>query len=209
MEAIRRFTEEHSGGGLPSTTISRPRGVIFPQRRRTASLEVTVRGPNRREVTYSASSVQSGTAPTQSMLPSPGPQTAATRRALAPPTNVPTSSMQRPPPSLRPPRPAKVGPPHWAIPMATSRHPVKRKKPPVVIQPPRPPRGQRRMEMKPRDPGDLVTFRFRLSWSIPVVLGILQIRKNKNNSRPPLPGRGHQGWALRSFPFGTLRSFPF
>ena len=29
------------------------------------------------------------------------------------------------------------------------------------------------MEVKSRDPGDLVTLRFRLSWSIPMVLGIL------------------------------------
>ena len=107
------------------------------------------------------------------MLPPPGPQTAATRRAVAPPTDVPTASVQRPPPSRRPPRPLKTGPPHWAIPMATSRHPIKRKKPPTVIQPTRPARGQRRTEDKPGSPGDLVTLRFRLSWSIPVVMGIL------------------------------------
>ena len=81
----------------------------MPPRRRAASLEVTVRGPNRREATYSASSVQSRTVPRQSMLPPPGPQTAATRRAVAPPTDVPTASVQRPPPSQRPPRPAKQG----------------------------------------------------------------------------------------------------
>ena len=138
LEAIRRFTEEHSGGGLPSTIIPRPRSVIMPPRRRAASLKVTVRGPNRREVTYSASSAQSGTAPRQSMLPPPGPQTDATHRAVAPPSDVPTASVQRLPPSQRPPRPAKTGPPHWAIPMATSRHLIKRKKPPVVIQPARP-----------------------------------------------------------------------
>ena len=46
LEAIRQFTEEHSGGGQPSTTIPRPRSVIMPPRRRTASLEVTVRGPD-------------------------------------------------------------------------------------------------------------------------------------------------------------------
>ena len=84
LEVIRQFTEEHSGGRLPSTTISRPRSVIMPPRRRPASLEVTIRGPDRREVTYSASSAQSGTAPRQSMLSTPGPQAAATRRAIAP-----------------------------------------------------------------------------------------------------------------------------
>ena len=46
LEVIRRFSEEHSGGRLSSTTTSRPRSVIMPPRRRPASLEVTVRGPD-------------------------------------------------------------------------------------------------------------------------------------------------------------------
>ena len=57
--------------------------------------------------------------------------------------------------------------------MATSKHPVKRKMSPVFIQPARPARGQRRTEDKPEEPGDLVTMRFRLSWTVPAVLGIL------------------------------------
>ena len=127
----------------------------------------------RREVTYTAGSAVSGTAPGQTGSAQPGPHATASHRPVAPPTDVPATSVQRLPPSQRPLRQARAGPPHWAIPLATSKHPIKRKKPPVVIQPLRPPRGQRRMEMKPRDPGDLVTLRFRLGLSIPVVLGIL------------------------------------
>ena len=73
----------------------------------------------------------------------------------------------------RPPRPVKTGLPYWAIPNATSKRLAKRKKPPTVVQPMRPARSQRRMEDKPDEPRDLVTLRFRLSWSIPAVLGIL------------------------------------
>ena len=72
LEVIRRFTEEHSGGRLPSTTTSRPRSVIMPPRRRPASLEVTVRGPDRREVTCSTNSGVFGTAPRQAAPTSPG-----------------------------------------------------------------------------------------------------------------------------------------
>ena len=92
---------------------------------------------------------------------------------MAPPVDVPAVSVRRLPPSQRPPRPARTGPPHWAIPNATSKHSAKRKKPPVITQPARPARGQRRTEDKHVEPRDLVTLRFRLSWSIPAVLGIL------------------------------------
>ena len=54
LEVIRRFSEEHSGGRLRSTTTTRSRSVITPPRRRPASLEVTVRGPDRGEVKYAA-----------------------------------------------------------------------------------------------------------------------------------------------------------
>ena len=129
LEAIRRFTEEHSGGGLPSNITSRPRSVIMPPRRRAASLEVTVRGLDRRQVTYSTNSVVSGTALGQTVPAPSGLHATASLRPMAPPTDVPAASIQRLPPSQRPPRPARAGPPHWAIPLATSRHPVKRKKP--------------------------------------------------------------------------------
>ena len=56
-----------------------------------------------------------------------------------------------------------MGPLHWAIPIAASRYPTKRKKPPTIIQPARLARGQRMTGDKPEDPGDLVTLRFRLS----------------------------------------------
>ena len=80
LEVIRRFTEEHSSGRLPSTITSRPRSLIMPPHRRPASLEVTVRGPDRREVTYSTSSAVSGTAPRQTFPAPPGPQAAANHR---------------------------------------------------------------------------------------------------------------------------------
>ena len=172
LEVIRRFSEEHGGGRLRSTTTSRPRGAGM-QPRRPASLEVTVRGPDRREVMYAASPAVSGTTRRSATTAQPNSTTTVNHRHVAPPTDVPVTSVRRPPPSQRPPRPARTGPPHWAIPLATSKHTVKRKKPPVVILPPRPPRGQRRMEMRPRDLGDLVTLRYRLSWSFPAVLGIL------------------------------------
>ena len=157
---VRRFSEVHSGGRLRSTTTSRSRSVIMPPRRRPASLEVTVRGPDRREVKYAASSVVSGTVLGPAATAQPNLTATIRHRPVAPPTDVPATSVRRLPPSQRPPRPARAGPPHWAIPLATSRHPIKRKKPPVVIQlpvviqPPRPPRGQRRMEMRPRGSGD-------------------------------------------------------
>ena len=122
---------------------------------------------------YAASPAVSGTTRRSATTAQPNSTTTVNHRHVAPPTDVPVTSVRRPPPSQRPPRPARTGPPHWAIPLATSKHTVKRKKPPVVILPPRPPRGQRRMEMRPRDLGDLVTLRYRLSWSFPAVLGIL------------------------------------
>ena len=173
LEVIRRFSEEHSGGWLRSTTTSRPRSAVMSPQRRPASLGATVRGPDRREVTHIASSAVSRTALGPATTAQLNAATTVNHRPVAPPTDVPATSVQRPPPSQRPPRPARTGPPHWAIPLATSKHPVKRKKPPLVILPPRLPRGQRRMEVRPRDPGDLVTLRFRLSWSVPAVLGIL------------------------------------
>ena len=84
LEVIRRFTEEHSSGRLPSTITSWPRSLIVPPHRRPASLEVTVRGPDRREVTYSTSSAVSGTAPRQTFPAPPGPQAAANHRPVAP-----------------------------------------------------------------------------------------------------------------------------
>ena len=61
--------------------------------------------------------------------------------------------------------------------MATSKHPVKKKKLPVVVPPPRAPGGQRRTDARTdartEEPGDLVTLRFRFSWLIPAVVGIL------------------------------------
>ena len=92
---------------------------------------------------------------------------------MVPTGDVPAVSVRRLPPLQRPPRPVKTGLPYWAIRNATSKLLAKRKKPPAVVQPARPARSQRRMEDKPEELRDLVTLRFKLSWSIPAVLGIL------------------------------------
>ena len=68
LEVIRPFTEELSGRRDSVTTTSRPRSVIMPLRRRPASLEVIVRGPDRREGAYSTSSAVSRTVPRQAVL---------------------------------------------------------------------------------------------------------------------------------------------
>ena len=111
LEAIRRFTEEHSYRGGPVTTISQPRGVIIPPSRRSSTLEVTVREPDQREVTYSRSSVMSGTVPRGTAPASTSLNSAAAYRPIAPPTDVPAASVRRLPPSQRPPRPARTSRP--------------------------------------------------------------------------------------------------
>ena len=198
LEVIRRFSEEHGSEWLRSTTISRPRDAVM-QPRRPASPEVIVRGPDQREVTYTASSSVSGTTLRPAATAQPDPTTTISQRSVAPPTDVPATSVQRLPPSQRPLRPARAGPPHWVIQLATSRHPVKRKKPLAVILPPRPPRSQRRMEARPRDPGDMVTLRIRLSWSVPMVLGILLfilglLASAPMGSRPTIATTGPTMW---------------
>ena len=175
LEVIRRFSKEFSGRGPRRTTIPQDRSAAISPPRGPASLGTAIRGPGRRRDASMGSPAVSGTAPGPAATTQPGPATAIRNRPVAPPTDVPVTSIWRLPPSQRPPRAARAGPPHWAIPLAASRHPVKRKKPPAVVLPSRPPRGQRRIEAEPRDPGDLVTLRFRLSWSVPAVLGILPL----------------------------------
>ena len=141
LEAIRRFTEEHSGSGLHLITLPRIGSTLAPLPRRPASLRTATRGPSGRGAT-STSPAASGTALEPPTITQP--VSTVTFRPAAPPTDVPVTSVRRLPPSQRPYKAARAGPPHWAIPLATSRHPVKKKKPPVVILPPRPPGGQRR-----------------------------------------------------------------
>ena len=83
---------------------------------------------------------------------------AATIRPAAPTPDMPLTTVRRLPPSQRPPRAARVGPPHWAIPLATSRHPAKKKKIPAVTPPFGAPGGQRRMRARTEPLRDLVTL---------------------------------------------------
>ena len=167
---IRRFTEEHSGGGLRLINLPRLGHTPVQPPRRQAPPRTTPGGPNRKGATNA-----NPTVPRTALQPAitAGPVPSVSNRPAAPPTDVPLVPMRRLPPSQRPPRAARTGPPHWAIPLATSRHPVKKKKPPVVIPPSKAPGGQKRTEARTEEPGDFVTHRFRLSWSIPAVVGIL------------------------------------
>ena len=159
LEVIKRFSEKHSGKGLHLVTLPNIKNAYLQPPRRSTSLRGT------------ASSAVSGTVLGPATTTQTGPTTTA--RAVKPPTDVPTISVRRLPPSQRPPRAVRVGPPHWAIPLATSKHVMKKKKPPAVSLPPNLLEGQRRREMRVEEPRDLVTLRFRLSWSIPAVMGIL------------------------------------
>ena len=119
LEVIRRFSEEHNGGQLSSVTTPGPRSVIMPPRRRPAGLEVTVRGPDRREVTYTTNSAVSGTAPGQTASALPGPHTTISNQmCLQPPCR-----------GCRPHRGHRgqpeqghlIGPYHWRSPGTQSR----------------------------------------------------------------------------------------
>ena len=60
LEAIRQFSEEHSGRGLHLTTLPRIESAAIPLPRRPTSLGTATRGPNRRGATSTSSAV-SGT----------------------------------------------------------------------------------------------------------------------------------------------------
>ena len=118
----------------------------------------------------------SRTAPREPVLTSAVLQSLRSRRSpstnnqpTAPPDDVPAVFVQRLPPSQRPLRPARTTPQHWAISNAASKHTAKKKKLPVPALAKAPIRGQKRTEDEPRD---MVTLRFRLSWSIPAMLGL-------------------------------------
>ena len=124
LAVIRRFTEEHSGRGLRLINLPRLGSTPAQPPRRQASLRTTPGGPSRREAANINPAV-SGTAlePTTTTPPVP----TASFGPAAPPTDVPLAPVRRLPPSQRPPRAARAGPPHWAIPLATSRHPVSKR----------------------------------------------------------------------------------
>ena len=113
LAVIRRFTEEHSGRGLRLINLPRLGYTLTQPPGRQASLRTTPGGPIRREAPNIDQAV-SGTAPESPTITQPPP--AASFRPAAPPTDVPLSPVRRLPPSQRPPRAARVGPPHWAIP---------------------------------------------------------------------------------------------
>ena len=198
LAVIRRFTEEHRGGGLRLINLPRLGHTPVQPPRRQASPRTTPGGPSRRGATNTNPTVPGTTLePVIAARPVPSVSTGP----AAPPTDVPLVPVRRLPPSQRPPRAARAGPPHWAIPLATSRHPVKKKKPPEVIPPPRAPGGQRRMEARTEEPGDLVTLRFRLSWSIPAVVGILLfiLGLAPMGSRPTIVTTGATMWRSSLF----------
>ena len=75
-----------------------------------------------------------------------------------PPSDVPLVTVRRLPPSQRPPRAARMGPPHWALPLATTKHPAKKKEPPAVPPIPKTSGGQRKTKTRTEEPRDLVTL---------------------------------------------------
>ena len=143
LAAIRRFTEEHSGAGL--RLINLPRLGYMPTQppRRRNSPGTAPGGPGRREA--SSTDPASGTALGPTLMAPSAP--VVTTRPAPPPTDVPLTTVRRLPPSQRPPRAARVDPPHWAIPTATSRHSAKQKKTPaatLLLRAPEAKGGQRR-----------------------------------------------------------------
>ena len=155
LAAIRRFTEEHSGAGL--RLINLPRLGYTPTQppRRCASPGTALGGSGRRGSSSNNPAVP-GTAPEPT--PTAPSTTASSIRPAAPPIDVPLTTVRRLPPSQRPPRAARVGPPHWAIPLVTSTHPAKKKKIPAVTPPFGAPGGQRRMRARTEPLRDLVTL---------------------------------------------------
>ena len=170
LAVIRRFTEEHNGAGLHLINLPRLGYTPTQPPRRRVSLGTALGGSGRRGAP-SINPAVPGIAPEPIAVTQIAP--AAPIRPVAPPTDVPLTVVRRLPPSQRPPRADRTGPPYWAIPLATSKHPAQKKRLSVAMPPPKAPGRQRRTETRTEETGDLVTLRFRLSWSIPAVVGLL------------------------------------
>ena len=113
LQVIRRFSKEHSGAGR--RLINLPRLGYTPTQppRRRASPGTALRGPGGRGASSDNPAV-SGTALGQAFMASSAP--AVPIRPAPPPTDVPPTIVRRLPPSQRPPRAGRAGPPHWPYP---------------------------------------------------------------------------------------------
>ena len=119
LDVIRRFREEHSGAGLRLINLPRLGHTPTQPPRRQASPGTVFGGPSGRRASSSNPAV-SGTALGQAFTAPSAP--AVHTRPDPPPTDVPPTIIRRLPPSQRPPRATRVGPPHWAIPLVASRY---------------------------------------------------------------------------------------
>ena len=114
LEIIRRFSEEHSGADLRLVNLPRLGYTPTQPPRRRAPPGTTLGGPAGGGASNN-NPAPSGTALRQAFMSSSAP----------PPTDAPTTAVRRLPPSQRPPRAGRAGPPHWAIPLTTSRYPAR------------------------------------------------------------------------------------
>ena len=144
LAVIRRFSEEHSGAGLRLINLPRLGYTLTQPPRRRASPGTALGGPGGRG-TSSHNPAVSGTALGQAFMAPAAP--AAPTRPAPPPTDVPPTIVRMLPPSQRPPR-------HWAIPLAASRYPARRKSTSAGTPPLKVPGGQKRMEARIEPPGD-------------------------------------------------------